>query len=118
MYKNADLSSFYDAGEVDQFVVERLVEVGRALEGITSTLAFNKNIICVHTTSLRRGKLNSQFIVTARMDFQIFSKFSDFKCYTVNIWHFGPAPSNALIGGRGLDDLEFEQRLFTGLKSE
>ena len=31
--------------------------------------------------SFRRGKLNSQFIVTARMDFQISQNFSDFRCY-------------------------------------
>jgi hypothetical protein len=37
--------------EVDQFIVERLVEVGGALEGITSTFALDKNIVCVHTTS-------------------------------------------------------------------
>jgi hypothetical protein len=52
VYKNADLSGFYDASEVDQFVVERLVEMGGALEGITSTFAPDKNIVCVHTTSL------------------------------------------------------------------
>jgi hypothetical protein len=33
VYKNADLSSFYDTSEVDQFVVERLVEVGGGFGG-------------------------------------------------------------------------------------
>jgi hypothetical protein len=49
--QNTDLNSFYDTSEVDQFIVERLVEVGGALEGITSTFALDKNIVCVHTTS-------------------------------------------------------------------
>ena len=57
---------------------------------------------------IRPGKLNSQFIVTARMDFQIFSKFSYFRLYAATIWHFGPAPSSAAIEGRGLGDREFE----------
>jgi hypothetical protein len=35
-------------------------------------LPYNKTIIM--KSSIWRGKLNSQFIVTARMDFQIFSK--------------------------------------------
>ena len=46
------------------------------------------------------------------MDFQ---KFSNFRYYSVNIWHFGPAPSNGLIGGRGLGDLEFEHGLSNSL---
>ena len=46
---------------------------------------------------IRPGKLNSQFIVTACMDFRIFSKISDFRLYTATIWHFGPTPSSAVL---------------------
>ena len=56
----------------------------------------------------RPGKLNSQFIVTARMDFQIFSKISDFRLYTATIWHFSPTPSSVAIEGHGLVGHEFE----------
>ena len=44
------------------------------------------------------------------MDFQIFSKISDFILYTATIWHFGPVPSSAAIKGRGLGDCEFVSR--------
>ena len=47
------------------------------------------------TKLLRRGKLNSQFIVTARVDFQISQNFSDFRSNTVNIQAWA-APSRAL----------------------
>ena len=43
---------------------------------------------------IRRGKLNSLFIVTAHMDFQTFSKFSDFIFNTLNTWHFEPHSPN------------------------
>ena len=65
---------------------------------------------------IRRGKLNSLFIVTARMDFQIFSKFSDFIFNTVNIlWHSEPHPPISLIRGRGLGNLEVRAYLSTTL---
>ena len=49
-------------------------------------------------TYIRPGKLNPQFIVTARMIFK----------NTATMWHFSPAPSSAAIEGRGLGDHEFE----------
>ena len=61
---------------------------------------------------IKPGKLNLQFIVTARIDFQI---FSDFRLYTATIWHFGPAPSSAAIKGRGLGGREFEPSVFRTL---
>ena len=61
-------------------------------------------LVSLRLPVLRRDNLNSQFIVTAHMDFQI----SDFRCNTVNTWHFSPAPSSALIGGWGLGNLEIE----------
>ena len=59
-------------------------------------------------TPLRPGKLNSQFIVTARMDFQIFSKNFRFQIVYSNYMALGPAPSSAAIKGCGLGDCEFE----------
>ena len=56
--------------------------------------------------TIRRGKLNSQFIVTARMDFQIFPinfRFQiQYSKYTV------PWAAPVLISGRGSDDIELE----------
>ena len=57
---------------------------------------------------LRRGKLNSQFIVTARMDFQIFPKFFRFQIQYSKYTGLGRILSSALISGRGSGDLELE----------
>ena len=54
----------------------------------------------------RQTKL--QFIVTTRMDFQIFKKFLISDQCTATIWHFGHAPSYTAIEGRGLGDREFK----------
>ena len=40
---------------------------------------YNYNLYPFYIVLLRRGKLNSQFIVTARMDFQIFPKIFRFQ---------------------------------------
>ena len=64
----------------------------------------------------KAGQTESQFIVTARMDFQILSKFSDFRSNTVNIQFLGRTHSSALISGRGSGDLELEHSLSTSLK--
>ena len=65
--------------------------------------------------------MNSHFIVTARMDFQILPKFSDFRSNTVNIQSLGRTHSSTLISGWGSGDLELEHShpsLSTSLKSE
>ena len=61
----------------------------------------NENII-------RRGKLNSQFIVTARVDFQIFPKIFRFQIQYSKYIGLGRTLSSALISGRGSGDLELE----------
>ena len=71
--------------------------------------------------SVRQGKLNSLFIVTARMDFRFSQKFSDFIFNIVNIWQSEPHPLIMLIRRRGLAILRFEHSfpaLSTGLKYE
>ena len=61
-----------------------------------------------NSSAVRPGKLNSRFIVTARMDFQIFSKNFRFQIVYSNYMALWPAPSSVAIEGRGLDDREFE----------
>ena len=72
--------------------------------------------------AMERKAGQTEFAVYRARIFRFSQNFSDFRSYTANIWNFGPAPSSALIGGRGLGDLEFEHglsiALFTGLKSE
>ena len=60
------------------------------------------------TVVCAQGGTNSQFIVTARVDFRISHKiFSD----TIQVpWSPEPPRSSALIGGRGLCDREIERR--------
>jgi hypothetical protein len=76
-----------------------------------------KNVdIRVH--KLRQGKLNSQLIITARIDFQIFLKISDFRLNTATIWCFCSTPSSAVIEGHGLGHHKAFLVLCTSLKSE
>ena len=63
----------------------------------------------MHLLEIRRGKLNSQFIVTDRMDFQIkFPKFFRFQIQYSKYTGLGRTLSSALISGRGSGDLELE----------
>ena len=53
----------------------------------------------VYHVPIRPGKLNSHFIVTAHVHFQIFSKISYFRLYTAAIRHFDPAPQVLQLKG-------------------
>ena len=78
-------------------------------------LYHQKISVQLEASKFRWGKLNSQFIVTARMDFQIFSKLFRFQTLYSKYMAHWPRPSSALIGGRGLGDLEFEHSLSSSL---
>ena len=108
MVKIAKLMCWMRYATVQVVHVPLLVHFRLMMSWLLLTLCYS---VCLaqskfNGTSIRRGKLNSQFIVTARMDFQIFPNF--FRSNTVNIQAWAAPLSSALISGRGSGDLELE----------
>ena len=71
-------------------------------------------------TLIRPGKLNSQFIITAHMDFQIFSKNFRFQIVYSNYYYGILAPPPRVLQLRGVASAIASLNLafFASLKSE